>query len=144
MIEIKGLLAQLGRGSSFLTCLYPYHQAPAIFLIQDGFPDLNYPKVGQHPLRLALFLNTPLDLKMRFFSGGSLRMWTSGQSGTCSPALPAGVDQTSDIPMSDAITTEFAFGSNVTGLVKTRKGEKIHKVCVADDLKLNCTWKFKN
>lgn len=63
-------------------------------------------------------------------------MWTPGQSGTCSPAFPAGVDQTSDVPMSDAIAAEFAFGSNMTGLVKPWEGEKIHEECVADDLEL--------
>ncbi|KAK8330891.1 hypothetical protein V6Z12_A10G037500 [Gossypium hirsutum] len=47
-----------------------------------------------------------------------------------------GVDQTSDVPMSDAIAAEFAFGSNMTGLVKPWEGEKIHEECVADDLEL--------
>lgn len=60
-------------------------------------------------------------------------MWTPGQSGTCSPAFPAGVDQTSDVPMSDVIAAEFAFGNNFTGLVKPWEGEKIHEECVADD-----------
>ncbi|KAK8273879.1 hypothetical protein V6Z12_D10G036600 [Gossypium hirsutum] len=47
-----------------------------------------------------------------------------------------GVDQTSDVPMSDAIAAEFAFGSNMTGLVKPWEGEKIHEECVANDLEL--------
>lgn len=63
-------------------------------------------------------------------------MWTPGQSGTCSPAVPAGVDNTSDVPMYDCIATEFAFGCNGTGLVKPWEGERIHEECVSDDLEL--------
>lgn len=66
----------------------------------------------------------------------SSRMWTPGQSGTCSPAVNGGIDQTSDVPMSDVISSEFAFGSNMKGLVKPWEGEKIHEECVSDDLEL--------
>ncbi|KAJ7947187.1 BES1/BZR1 [Quillaja saponaria] len=69
-------------------------------------------------------------------SGSGSRMWTPGQSGTCSPAIAAGIDQTADVPMSDGIAAEFAFGSNATGLVKPWEGEKIHDECVSDDLEL--------
>lgn len=63
-------------------------------------------------------------------------MWTPGQSGTCSPAIAAGLDNTSDVPMSDGnIAAEFAFGSNTTGLVKPWEGERIEE-CVSDDLEL--------
>lgn len=62
-------------------------------------------------------------------------MWTPGQSGTCSPAIAAGADLTSDIPMSDSMATEFAFGSNATGLVKPWEGERIHEDA-SDDLEL--------
>lgn len=61
------------------------------------------------------------------------RMWTPGQSGTCSPAVNGGVDQTANVPMSDVISTEFAFGK---GLVKPWQGERIHEECVSDDLEL--------
>lgn len=64
------------------------------------------------------------------------RLWTPGQSGTCSPAVPGGVDQTADVPMSDVMSSEFAFGSNLKGLVKPWKGERIHEECVSDDLEL--------
>ena len=57
-------------------------------------------------------------------------MWTPGQSGTCSPAVAA------DIPMSDGIAAEFAFGSSAKGLVKAWEGERIHEECVSDDLEL--------
>lgn len=69
-------------------------------------------------------------------SGAGSRMWTPGQSGTCSPAITAGFDQTADVPMSDAISAEFAFGSNMKGLVKPWEGERIHEECVSDDLEL--------
>lgn len=72
----------------------------------------------------------------RWLAGGGSRMWTPGQSGTCSPAIPAGIDHTSDVPMSDGIAAEFAFGSNTTGLVKPWEGERIHEECVSDDLEL--------
>ncbi|KAL7603144.1 hypothetical protein Lser_V15G16284 [Lactuca serriola] len=59
------------------------------------------------------------------------RIWTPGQSGTCSPA----VNGAADVPMSDV---EFAFGSNMKllGLVKPWEGERIHEECVSDDLEL--------
>lgn len=66
-------------------------------------------------------------------------MWTPGQSGNCSPAIPAGVDQTSDVPMSDGMAAEFAFGCNAIpafGMVKPWEGERIHGECVSDDLEL--------
>ncbi|XP_057494281.1 BES1/BZR1 homolog protein 4-like isoform X2 [Actinidia eriantha] len=63
-------------------------------------------------------------------SNGVSRMWTPGQSGTCSPAVAA------DIPMSDGIAAEFAFGSSAKGLVKAWEGERIHEECVAEDLEL--------
>lgn len=65
-------------------------------------------------------------------------MWTPGQSGTCSPAIPAGADHTADVPMREAISMsdEFAFGSYTTGLVKPWEGERIHEDCGSDDLEL--------
>ncbi|CAH8319012.1 unnamed protein product [Eruca vesicaria subsp. sativa] len=66
------------------------------------------------------------------FGSGS-RMWTPGQSGTCSPAAI----QTGDVPMSEVVATpEFAFGSNANGLVKAWEGERIHEVSGSDDLEL--------
>ena len=63
-------------------------------------------------------------------------MWTPGQSGTCSPAIAAGSDHTADVPMSEVISDEFAFGSNIMGLVKPWEGERIHEECGSDDLEL--------
>lgn len=73
-------------------------------------------------------------------SGSGSRMWTPGQSGTSSPVVRAG-----DVRMSEAISNEFAFGCNmsgmgmgmsVDGLVKPWEGERIHEECGSDDLEL--------
>ncbi|KAK4740636.1 hypothetical protein SAY87_024224 [Trapa incisa] len=76
----------------------------------------------------------------RFKEDDSLsRIWTPGQSGTCSPAIPAGADDNADIPMAECtnITAEFAFRSaGMTGLVKPWEGERIHEECGSDDLEL--------
>lgn len=67
-------------------------------------------------------------------SHGGSRMWTPGQSGTCSPAIPP---DNADIPMAEVVVSdEFAFGSNAGGRVKPWEGERIHEVCVSDDLQL--------
>ncbi|XP_057764199.1 BES1/BZR1 homolog protein 4-like isoform X4 [Salvia miltiorrhiza] len=93
------------------------------------------PQDGPSSPTFSLVSANPFGFKEPFSNGGS-RMWTPGQSGTCSPAIRAGVDQTADIPMSDAISAEFAFGSNHMGLVKPWEGERIHDECVPDDLEL--------
>nr|GMC56618.1 BES1/BZR1 homolog protein 4 [Ipomoea batatas] len=61
---------------------------------------------------------------------------TPGQSGTCSPAIAAGFDHTADVPMAEAVSDEFAFGSNTAGFVKPWEGERIHEECGPDDLEL--------
>ncbi|KAK4802723.1 hypothetical protein SAY86_000926 [Trapa natans] len=66
-------------------------------------------------------------------AGSGSRAWTPGQSGTCSPATAAGFDQSADIPTSQAISDEFAFGSN-NGSVKPWEGERIHEEPASDDL----------
>lgn len=71
-----------------------------------------------------------------FKEGSGSRMWTPMQSGTCSPAIGAGVDGNADIPMAEVISDEFAFGSNTNGLVKPWEGERIHEECGSDDLEL--------
>ncbi|KAK4342132.1 hypothetical protein RND71_037948 [Anisodus tanguticus] len=85
----------------------------------------------------SLVVPNPFGSKMEgLFRGGS-RMCTPGQSGTCSPAIPAGLDQTADVPMADmVISDEFAFGSNAAGMVKPWEGERIHEDCGPDDLEL--------
>ncbi|URD94684.1 BES1 BZR1 [Musa troglodytarum] len=76
-----------------------------------------------------------------FSGGGSSRMWTPGQSGTSSPALP-GMPHDVGVRMCDGISQEFAFGSSTTDddpvarLVKPWEGERIHEECGSDDLEL--------
>ncbi|XP_052201513.1 BES1/BZR1 homolog protein 4-like isoform X2 [Diospyros lotus] len=93
------------------------------------------PQEGPSSPTFSLVASNPFGLK-EVLSGGGSRMWTPGQSGTCSPAVAAGCDQTADVPMSDGIAAEFAFGCNTMGLVKAWEGERIHEECVADDLEL--------
>ncbi|XP_076957070.1 BES1/BZR1 homolog protein 4-like isoform X2 [Bidens hawaiensis] len=80
----------------------------------------------------SLVASNPFGFK-EGISGNGSRMWTPGQSGTCSPAV---FDQTADVPMSDAVSSEFAFGSHMKGLVKPWEGERIHEECISDDLEL--------
>ncbi|KAJ8513851.1 hypothetical protein OPV22_004285 [Ensete ventricosum] len=76
-----------------------------------------------------------------FSGGGSSRMWTPGQSGTSSPALP-GMPHNVGPRMSDGFSQEFAFGSSTIDdnlratLVKPWEGERIHEECGSDDLEL--------
>ncbi|XP_048498823.1 BES1/BZR1 homolog protein 4 isoform X2 [Beta vulgaris subsp. vulgaris] len=67
---------------------------------------------------------------------GFSRMLSPLQSGTCSPAIPAGSDHTANIPMFGVICDEFAFGSSANGLVKAWEGERIHEEYGSDDLDL--------
>ncbi|KAH0922866.1 hypothetical protein HID58_022884 [Brassica napus] len=66
--------------------------------------------------------------------GGGSRMWTPGQSGTCSLAIT----QTEDVPMSEAVAPppEFAFGSNANGSESMGRRERIHEESGSDDLEL--------
>lgn len=93
------------------------------------------PQDGPSSPTFSLVSPNPFGFK-EAFSGAGSRMWTPGQSGTCSPAVTAGFDQMADIPMSDVISAEFAFGSHMKGLVKPWEGERIHEECVSDDLEL--------
>ncbi|KAI3495384.1 hypothetical protein L1887_37721 [Cichorium endivia] len=93
------------------------------------------PQEGPSSPTFSLVASNPFGFK-ETLSGTGSRMWTPGQSGTCSPAITAGFDQTADVPMSDVISAEFAFGSNMKGLVKPWEGERIHEECVSDDLEL--------
>ncbi|XP_073300803.1 BES1/BZR1 homolog protein 4-like [Primulina huaijiensis] len=94
------------------------------------------PQDGHSSPTFSLVSPNPFTFKEPLSNGGS-RMWTPGQSGTCSPIVAPGIDQTADVPMCDAISAEFAFGSNNTmGVVKAWEGERIHDECVPDDLEL--------
>lgn len=70
---------------------------------------------------------------------GSPRMWTPGQSGTCSPIAMGVYEHADDVQMANAASEEFAFGSSSndsTGLVKAWEGERIHEECGPDELEL--------
>ncbi|GER24536.1 brassinosteroid signaling positive regulator-related protein, partial [Striga asiatica] len=94
------------------------------------------PQDGPSSPTFSLVAANPFGFREPVSNGGS-RMWTPGQSGACSPAVAAGFDQTGDLPMCDAISAEFAFGSNNNkGIVKPWEGERIHDECVPDELEL--------
>ncbi|PWA42741.1 BZR1-like protein [Artemisia annua] len=84
----------------------------------------------------SLVASNPFGFKEAVVSNGGSRMWTPGQSGTCSPAIPSGFDNNADIPMAEVVSDEFAFGSNAGGRVKPWEGERIHEVFGSDDLEL--------
>ncbi|VAH74340.1 unnamed protein product [Triticum turgidum subsp. durum] len=75
--------------------------------------------------------------------GGSSRMCTPGQSGTCSPVIP-GMARHPDVHMMDVVSDEFAFGSSTNGgaqqatagLVRAWEGERIHEDSGSDELEL--------
>ncbi|ONK55361.1 uncharacterized protein A4U43_UnF4380 [Asparagus officinalis] len=71
---------------------------------------------------------------------GSSRMWTPGQSGTCSPVAMGENGHVLDVQMmSNDGSDEFAFGSSSndnSGPVKAWEGERIHEECGHDDLEL--------
>ncbi|XP_031132169.1 BES1/BZR1 homolog protein 4-like [Ipomoea triloba] len=93
------------------------------------------PQDGPSSPTFSLVSPNPFGFKEPLSNGGS-RMWTPGQSGTCSPAVAAALDRSADVPMSDAIQAEFAFGCNAKGIVKPWEGERIHEECITDDLEL--------
>ncbi|XP_047335082.1 BES1/BZR1 homolog protein 4-like [Impatiens glandulifera] len=69
-------------------------------------------------------------------SGGS-SMWTPGQSGTCSPVIPVGVENNGGHVRDAVMSEEFAFGcTTADGLVKPWEGERIHEEFGSDDLEL--------
>ena len=66
----------------------------------------------------SLVASNPFGFKEAVVSHGGSRMWTPGQSGTCSPAIPLGFDSNADIPMAEVVSDESVFGSNVGRRVK--------------------------
>ncbi|XP_021894994.1 BES1/BZR1 homolog protein 4 isoform X2 [Carica papaya] len=120
-----------GQHHSFLHSSTPPSPGRQIIPDPEWFAGIRLPQAGPTSPTFSLVSSKPFGLP----SGGS-RMWTPGQSGTCSPAMPAGCDQTADVPMGEVIPEEFAFGNNTTGLVKPWEGERIHEECGSDDLEL--------
>ncbi|PPD81578.1 hypothetical protein GOBAR_DD21475 [Gossypium barbadense] len=121
---------------SFLPSSTPPSPGRQIVPDPEWFSGLQTPHSRPTSPTFSLVSSNPFGFKEEVLAGGGSRMWTPGQSGTCSPAIAAGLDQTADVPMSEVISDEFAFGSNATGLVKPWEGERIHEECGSDDLEL--------
>ncbi|KAJ6417084.1 hypothetical protein OIU84_002889 [Salix udensis] len=132
------LSTQAGVGSS--ACHLQLHQVLAVklFLNQNGLLGFECHKVVRPSSpTFSLVASSPFGFKEEALAGGGSRMWTPGQSGTCSPAIAAGSDHTADVPMAEVIPYEFAFRcSNAIGLVKPWEGDRIHEESGSDDLEL--------
>ncbi|KAG5235113.1 BES1/BZR1 protein [Salix suchowensis] len=130
----------MGQNYSFLPSSMPSSTPPSpgrqVLPDSGWLAGIQTPLSGPSSPTFSLVSRNPFGFKEEALSGAGSRMWTPGQSGTCSPAVPAGMDQTADVPMSDSMAAEFAFGSNAVGLVKPWEGERIHEECVSDDLEL--------
>ncbi|KAK9150634.1 hypothetical protein Syun_008943 [Stephania yunnanensis] len=124
-----------GQRYSFLPSSTPPSPRRQILPDSGWLSNLRIPTGGPASPTFSLVSSNPFGFKDDTSAPGS-RMWTPGQSGTCSPAIAGALDQTSDVPMADGFADEFAFGSTQTGLVKAWEGERIHEECVADDLEL--------
>lgn len=125
-----------GSNYSFLPSSTPQSPGSQILPDKKWFSGIRIPQPGPTSPTFSLVSSNPFGFKEDALAGSGSRMWTPGQSGTCSPAIPAGVDHTADVPMSEVMADEFAFGSNTTGLVKAWEGERIHEDCGSDDLEL--------
>ncbi|KAK3198594.1 hypothetical protein Dsin_022009 [Dipteronia sinensis] len=125
-----------GQHYPFLPSSTPPSPGRQIVPDPEWFAGIRIPQGGSNSPTFSLVSSNPFGLKEEALGGGGSRMWTPGQSGTCSPAIPPGIDHTADVPMSEVISDEFAFGSNAKGLVKAWEGERIHEECGSDDLEL--------
>nr|XP_010915465.1 protein BZR1 homolog 3 [Elaeis guineensis] len=104
---------------------------------------IHLPTGGPSSPTFSLVSSNPFGFfKEVIAGGGSSRMLTPGQSGTCSPVMPGGSGHV-DVQMSDGVSDEFAFGSSSSnrhhppaGLVRAWEGERIHEECGSDELEL--------
>ncbi|KGN65601.1 BES1/BZR1 homolog protein 4 [Cucumis sativus] len=112
-------------------------QSPGRQVLADPawLDSIRIPQSGPSSPTFSLVARNPFGFK-EAMSAGVSRNWTPTQSGTCSPTVAAGIDHTSDVPMTDGTATDFAFGSCSIGLVKPWEGERIHEECISDDLEL--------
>lgn len=112
--------------------------SPGRQIIPDSswFAGMRLPTGGPASPTFSLVAPNPFGIKDETMSAGGSRMWTPGQSGTCSPVVP-GAHTPNDVQMVDGNVDEFAFGNNTSGrLVKPWEGERIHEECVSDELEL--------
>ncbi|KAL3646229.1 BES1/BZR1 protein 4 [Castilleja foliolosa] len=103
---------------------------------QKWFPGAEMPPSGPTSPTFSLVSMNPFGFTVDDMSRGGSLMCTPGQSGACSPAISGALEQCADIPMSEAVSNEFAFGSNIMGIVKPWEGERIHEEFVSDELEL--------
>lgn len=99
----------------------------------EWFAGLRIPQGGPNSPTFSLVSSNPFAYKDEVLAGGGSRLWTPGQSGTCSPAIAASSDHNADIPMAQVVSDEFAFGSHPSGLVKAWEGERVHEDFGSDD-----------
>lgn len=97
----------------------------------EWFSGIRVPPSGPTSPTFSLVAANPFGFREAGAGRGGSRMWTPGQSGACSPAIPPGFDNNADIPMSEVVSDEFAFGR-----VKPWEGERIHEECGSDELEL--------
>ncbi|KAF5752802.1 BES1/BZR1 protein 4-like [Tripterygium wilfordii] len=125
-----------GQNYSILPSSTPPSPGRQVLPDPEWLAGLRIPESGPSSPTFSLVSRNPFGFKDEPLSGAGSRMWSPMQSGTCSPAVAAGVENTADVPMSDEIVAEFAFGSNAIGFVKPWEGERIHEECISDDLEL--------
>ncbi|KAF2305349.1 hypothetical protein GH714_004135 [Hevea brasiliensis] len=103
-----------GQNYSFLPSSMPSSTPPSpgrqVLPDSGWLAGIEIPLSGPSSPTFSLVSRNPFGFRDEPLSGAGSRMWTPGQSGTCSPAVPAGVDQTADVPMLDSMAAEFAFG----------------------------------
>ncbi|XP_031401193.1 BES1/BZR1 homolog protein 4-like [Punica granatum] len=127
-----------GKNNPFLPSSTPPSPGRQILPDPEWLAGLRIPQAGSTSPTFSLVSSNPFVSggETTMAAGSGSRVWTPGQSGTCSPAIRAGFDQTADIPISQVMSDEFAFGNNKTGLVKPWEGERIHEESASDDLEL--------
>ncbi|KAG8386447.1 hypothetical protein BUALT_Bualt03G0149700 [Buddleja alternifolia] len=122
------------RETSFARPGWGGHQHPFLPLSTPPSPGRPFqvPQRGPPSPTFSLVSSNPFGFRVEDLARGGSLVCTPGQSGTCSPIV---AEQTADIPMAEVVSNEFAFGSNLTGLVKPWEGERIHEFG-SDDLEL--------
>lgn len=125
-----------GERYSFMPSSTPPSPGHQILPDPEWISRIQIPQGGPVSPTFTLVSSNPFGSKQEVLAVGGSRTWTPGQSGTCSPAIAAAADHTGDIPMSEVMSNEFAFGVSGKGLVKPWEGERIHDEPGSDDLEL--------
>ncbi|KAK4796188.1 hypothetical protein SAY86_028514 [Trapa natans] len=124
-----------GKNQSLLPSSTPPSPGRQILPHPQWFAALKVPQTGSTSPTISLVSSNPFGFGEAacLAAGGGSRIWTPGQSGTCSPAIAAGSDRTGNIAICQ---DEFTFRSNKAGPVKPWEGERIHEESATDDLEL--------